>query len=306
MTGPHDHGLHAAGRPEARGSLEELARLYGIDCAYDDAFGTHREVSDTTLFSLLRALGVPVSGAKDVGPALDARRRQLAERVVEPVAVAWDGHLELPVRLAESARGDPGPIELTVELEGGDARRWTLDPQPAAYWKRTGGQACRKEGGGVPVAAATHVLRPPEELPLGYHTLRLSGSPALGSERRSPDVFVISAPRKAYGADLSDRGLRWGTFLPLYALRTERSWGTGDLTDLERLVEWTRGSGRLPGRHPAALRHLPRGGARAVRPEPLRPGEPPVLERAVRRSGAGAGAGGRPAGAQAPGVEGLP
>ena len=32
-------------------------------------------------------------------------------------------------------------------------------------------------------------------------------------------------------------------FLPLYALRSERSWGTGDLTDLGELIEWTRSLG---------------------------------------------------------------
>jgi len=242
MSGPRDLGPGALGGTDARGLLEELARLYGIDRAYHDAFGTHRQVSDATLFRLLRALGVPVSGAKDLAPALDARRHQLAERVVEPVAVAWDGHLELPLRLPESVAADPEPIELTVELEEGDARRWTLNPQPAAYWDRSN-RAGREADGGVPVAAPTHVIRPPEALPLGYHTLRLSGSLAFGPGGRSPDVFLLSAPRRAYGADLGESGVHWGTFLPLYALRTERSWGTGDLSDLEHLVEWTQGAG---------------------------------------------------------------
>ena len=249
MSRPYTAGAGGTGRLGTRALLEELARLHGIDCAYDDAFGTHREVSDATLFALLRALRVPVSGARDLPPALDARYHQLAERVVDPVAVAWDGHLELPIRLAggpaEVGTADPPPIELTVELEGGDARRWRLTPQPAAYWEgsiRPGGRGRQGESG-VPTAPPTHVLRPPEALPLGYHAARLSGSPALGPAGASTEIFLISAPRRAYGADLARQGLRWGTFLPLYALRTERSWGTGDLTDLERLVEWTEGAG---------------------------------------------------------------
>src|SRR5439155_3400040 len=35
----------------------------------------------------------------------------------------------------------------------------------------------------------------------------------------------------------------WGVCLPLYALRTGRDWGCGDLTDLTALLEWTQGLG---------------------------------------------------------------
>jgi len=38
---------------------------------------------------------------------------------------------------------------------------------------------------------------------------------------------------------------RWGVFLPLYALHSGRSWGTGDFTDLEGLAAWV---GDLGGR----------------------------------------------------------
>jgi 4-alpha-glucanotransferase len=66
-------------------------------------------------------------------------------------------------------------------------------------------------------------------LPLGYHDL----DTGRGTTR------IISAPLRA--------PLRferaWGVFMPLYALRTERDWGTGDLTDLEALIGWTKGMG---------------------------------------------------------------
>ena len=31
----------------------------------------------------------------------------------------------------------------------------------------------------------------------------------------------------------------WGVFLPLYALHSERSWGSGDFGDMGRLADWT-------------------------------------------------------------------
>src|SRR5439155_14308723 len=45
-------------------------------------------------------------------------------------------------------------------------------------------------------------------------------------------------------------GRSWGVFLPLYALRSARSWGVGDLTDLGDLLEWTT---RLGGNVVATL-----------------------------------------------------
>ena len=64
-------------------------------------------------------------------------------------------------------------------------------------------------------------------LPPGYHRL--------GRER-----LVISAPSRCYEPD---GNREWGVFLPLYALRTKRDWGIGDLTDLTALLEWTQSLG---------------------------------------------------------------
>src|SRR5207247_3405858 len=36
---------------------------------------------------------------------------------------------------------------------------------------------------------------------------------------------------------------RWGVFLPLYALRSKRSWTAGNLADLGHLLEWVHGLG---------------------------------------------------------------
>ena len=73
-----------------------------------------------------------------------------------------------------------------------------------------------------------------EPLPPGYHRL------AVDSSEERHEALVISAPSRCYEGP-PDR--RWGAFLPLYALRSERSWGTGDLTDLGELIQWARSLG---------------------------------------------------------------
>jgi 4-alpha-glucanotransferase len=68
-----------------------------------------------------------------------------------------------------------------------------------------------------------------ERLPHGYHTLRVANG------RDAATALVVSAPRRAPSA----QGGQWGVFLPLYAARSERNWGVGDLTDLQELCTWT-------------------------------------------------------------------
>jgi 4-alpha-glucanotransferase len=70
----------------------------------------------------------------------------------------------------------------------------------------------------------------PRDLPHGYHRIKRKGR---------PPGTLIAAPGECFlPADF--RG--WGWAIQLYAARSRRSWGIGDLADLRRLGEWGRGS----------------------------------------------------------------
>ncbi|MDQ6698149.1 MAG: 4-alpha-glucanotransferase, partial [Actinomycetota bacterium] len=74
----------------------------------------------------------------------------------------------------------------------------------------------------------------PPDLPLGYHDLRPLDGDADTSTR------LIVSPGRCHLPE----GLRaWGAAVQLYAARSERSWGMGDLGDLRTLAEWTRERG---------------------------------------------------------------
>lgn len=188
--------------------------MYRVQTSYQDAMGRHVEAQPDSLLAVLGALGAPVEGMGDVAEALRARREELAERVMEPVVVAWDGHArEIDLRLRG---GGHGSLACHLDLENGERRGWVLDLE------------------GLPVnGEGVRRLALPESLPAGYHLLRVE------SGGQSEESLVISAPTRAY----TDRRSLWGVFLPLYALRTDEGWGAGDLSDLERLLEWTSGLG---------------------------------------------------------------
>jgi 4-alpha-glucanotransferase len=87
---------------------------------------------------------------------------------------------------------------------------------------RVDGKALRLEAGGE-VALSGSL---PEDVPFGYHRLL--------REDDQEVTLVVSPGRCHLPEDL--RG--WGWAAQLYAVRSARSWGMGDLGDLRRLARW--------------------------------------------------------------------
>lgn len=204
--------------------LQELARLYGVQSSYHDVWGQQVQAGPETLLGILRALGAPLEGLGDASDALAAFRDERAGRLAEPVAVAWDGHLPALVLYPGT---DGGPLACHLDLEGGGRRGFMADLGSLS-------QAPPAEGSDRPgrVLDVTRELGGP--LPIGYHRLQLEAG------GRTAETLILAAPARAFTGD--GRPL-WGVFLPLYALRTERSWGAGDFSDLEALAAWTAGLG---------------------------------------------------------------
>ena len=203
-------------------SLRQLARLYGVQTAYYDMAYRHQQTGVETLLALLKALGAPVDNLQDAPAAVRERRQTLWQHTTEPVAVAWEGQpLMIKVRL-------PYPVEDTrlignLTLENGERESWIWHSADLP-----GKQAIDIEG----VKYVVKRLTLPVSLPLGYHHLTLD---VMG---QTTETLIIAAPRKAYIPPDESGGRTWGILLPLYALYTQKSWGSGDLSDLEALLSW--------------------------------------------------------------------
>jgi 4-alpha-glucanotransferase len=208
-------------------SLEELALLYGIQTEHEDGYGRPQKVSPETLLFVLRSLGAALGSSQDVPMVLRERRFGQWDRLVEPVLVIWEKKpLELELRVsAEEVRG---ALRVSLLLEGGEKQsfHFQLEDLPTLEQRQTEGKTYFRKR-----------LKIPASLPWGYHRLTLE------TPLQCRDLLLISSPRQAYLPPQLQTKKAWGVFAPLYALRSERSGGTGDFSDLQKFSDWVGGVG---------------------------------------------------------------
>lgn len=222
-------------KPQSR-SIRSLARLYGIHTSYVNVEGRRRQAPLDSLRQVLTSLGARAGSPDEIAASLASKRRLACDQAASPTIVAWNGSLQrLELRGPRDCR-DPWRVEL--QLEGGAS----LDLSPA----------CRPSSRPSNDAnCVVRVLHHRQRLPSGYHTLRVERN---GTSTTST---VIAAPRRAYGAQTGSAPSEWGVVAPVYALRSSRNWGSGDLSDLEDVWRWLEPhGGRLLGTLPLMAVHL--------------------------------------------------
>jgi len=212
--------------------LRRLAKLCGIQLSYVAGDGSRRPASPESLMAVLAALDVlpDASSPRAVATALQEQRHRRQTRRLPAIVVAWDGRLDVALRLPASAGGALA-IRI-VPRRGGGGEAWS------------GGAIVTDPRGNERVAGERWLrwrlwLRDP--LPSGRYDLEVE---AEGGVLRS---HVIAAPRCL----ASDRRPSFGAFLPLYALHDAESWGIGSTTALARLCSWIgAGGGSFVGSTP--------------------------------------------------------
>ncbi|MDD4860053.1 MAG: 4-alpha-glucanotransferase [Dehalococcoidales bacterium] len=229
-------------------SLGKLARLYGIQTAYYDVNHRRQTADPDALLAILHALGAPVRVLPDTATAIQEKQQATWQQMLEPVQVAWDGGitavpLRLPASLAQS------PIHASLRLEHGETRRYD--------WRNPLIMDAAEIAGDKYITAQ---LLLQEVLPPGYHRLTIEAG------QGQAESLIISAPMKAYDTQAAEQ--KWGVFLPLYALHTGRSIGSGDYVDLATLAVWAgqRGAGVV-----ATLPLLPIFAETGADPSPYNP-----------------------------------
>ncbi|MPV39019.1 4-alpha-glucanotransferase [Georgenia subflava] len=195
-------------------ALRELADALGVATEFWDFTGHHRVVSAPTIRAVLGALGV-VAGTEDevrlalVDVELAPWRSVLPPSVVVRAGREHDLRVHLP---------DGAAVSVHVALE--DGGRWELTQRDD--WVEP------REVDGVRTGRATFVL--PADLPEGWH--EIVAEVAGAGVSRAP--LAVTPDRLPGPAVATGRG--WGVMAQLYSVRSQRSWGVGDLADLAELT----------------------------------------------------------------------
>ena len=199
--------------------LARLAAAYGVATSYRNASGQHVEVSVSSVSAALNAMGVVAEDDEQVEGALAELAGRPWRRVVAPTVVVVRGEDRQAARLHLP---EDASVDVRVDLEeGGELRLGPPGPPLAAD----------ERGGTVREAREVEI---PAHVPTGYH--RLVVEVDRGAVRREESLLIV-APETC--PDLTALPPAWGWMLQLYALRSERSWGIGDLGDLAELAEWS-------------------------------------------------------------------
>ncbi len=245
-------GPHAA--------LDALCAELGVQPGYE-AGGKEHRAPPAAVRRALRELGAPLADGES--PAADAEalrevRQRRWRRMLEPVTVAWTGTSpEVSIRV-EAPAGLPPTIELHLESEDGAVTEHSVSPDDVRWVEEASVEGSLFRRGVVVLEA---------DLPEGHHHM------AVEAAGRADRTRLIRAPRTAFDGDPEDRWRRWGAFLPLWALRTERDRGVGDVGDLAALARWTaeRG-GAVVGTLPMMAAFLGGGSpGEPVEPSPYAP-----------------------------------
>jgi 4-alpha-glucanotransferase len=206
------------GMTELAPSLVELANRFGIATRYADWTGQQVSVPESTLVAVLAALGVAASTEHERNVALYARLRSHWARQLPATIVGRTG---TPTRFwVHVTHGYPAQVWL--QLEDGTVRD---DVQQVDNFTPP------FDLDGRWVGEASFVL--PADLPLGYHRVYLRSA-----DSEASTAFIMTPDWLGLPEQLGARRA-WGLAAQLYSVRSQQSWGVGDLTDLTDLAVWS-------------------------------------------------------------------
>lgn len=215
-------------------TLAALADAAGVASHYEDVWRKRHEIPDSALRGVLSCMGFDVADDAAVAASLARMQRERLTEILPPAIVRrraaaapesdtlgagdrFTATLTLPLVDARNA------FSLRLTLEDGTRSQYPLDVSQLERIGETARGGERFYSWRLPLPAA----------PLGYHRLAL-----FDGDTQLCEVGYVCAPARCHLPRAIDGAARaWGPTVQLYALRSERNWGIGDLTDLRVLME---------------------------------------------------------------------
>ncbi len=197
----------------ASDALVALAQTCGISTEYRGHDGNMHVCSPAAMRAALAALELDGSSDEACAASLNELNDHVWHRMVPPVTVLRLGHSrEIHVHVDH---GDS--VAVNLQLETGET--WNVEQLDRYVPPRRSGDRL--------IGRATFLV--PSDLPLGWH--RLEGV----ANGRTAHGWVVVTPERLELPPAVRSTRTWGFTTQLYSLRSSRSWGIGDYSDLGEL-----------------------------------------------------------------------
>jgi 4-alpha-glucanotransferase len=194
-------------------ALMQLAAAAGIEDGYWDGLGVRRDLQEPTAVALLSALGFDPS-ADPLAQCAALTDAPFLSPLPPAVVVPCETRCQIVIALPIARREEAIAWELELESGGRLQGEFLVAHAPLVEERDCGGRLFGR-----------YRMTLDAELALGYHRLRL---PALAAQ-----TLLIAAPARCFVPQALAQGERcWGLAVQLYAVRSARNWGIGDLGDL--------------------------------------------------------------------------
>jgi (1->4)-alpha-D-glucan 1-alpha-D-glucosylmutase len=186
--------------------IAELAAMAGIADHYEDSFGNLSISPPSTVRALLRDFGFGVDSPSETAES-HQRLRNLRRAPLAPLNCIEAGNA---ARVALRIQSEPTTVEWRLTVEWGSIREGIA-------------KISYSQGEGT-------LELPP--LPMGYHRLTMQADGA------SSESVIIASPKECWEPDeIRDHGQLWGASAQTYGLRSAKSLGIGDFSDIGHLAQ---------------------------------------------------------------------
>ncbi len=210
--------------------VEELSEQAGVLPEYWDIFGKRHVATAATKRSILKAMRLAVDDEESAAAALSRLTMSGMQRLMHPVQVVSVNTQPISVPLVlPCAAGALPSVSVVADL----------------FDENGGQQSLSLQRGALPVIGERVLDDRPSvrtELLLetvlerGYFDLRVSIDMGGGGASLQARTRLIVTPDSCYRPEDPAGARTWGLAVNLYALRSDRNWGVGDISDLKDLI----------------------------------------------------------------------
>ncbi len=209
---------------------EELSNLCGILPEYYDISGRRHITSLETKKKILKAMKINIDSSEDVKREIEERRLMVFRGFMEPVRVLSESEQPVLLTVYVPYEGDEGKLEffIIIEDENGGKHEYIV----TASDLNISGPHWIGNAGYIKVNIKIGMI-----LNRGYYKIHMKCKRGYGDIIERSGMLII-APDSCYLDSRLMNRKTWGISLQLYSIRSSRSWGIGDFTDLKDMIRW--------------------------------------------------------------------